>query len=83
MRSNVETDIARVCKQVEPEVIFIDSFFPPSPAWRNLADVDIPKAILVSDPHYMLREKLQYVARNQVDLCLFDYKFVMNLKLIS
>ena len=81
VRSSIETDIVKVCRQVEPEVIFIDSFFPPSPAWRNLVEVDIPKAILVSDPHYMLREKLQYITRNHVDLCLFDHKFVMDLKL--
>lgn len=76
---SLETDVRKIVKIIEPDVILIDSFFPPSPSWRNMNQVEEPKAIIITDPHYMLRQKLQYVTRNGIDLAAFECKFTMQL----
>jgi hypothetical protein len=55
----------------------MDSFFPPSPGWKNLDKVDIPKAMVISDPHFRIIEKLEYASRYKFNLLLFDCEFVI------
>lgn len=76
MKPKIETDVVKISQKEDPDVILIGSFFPPNPAWKNLKKVKFPKAIVMTDPHYRFEEKLEYIKRNKIDLCLSIAKFV-------
>lgn len=81
-QTDVERDVLRLVKRHEPDVIMLDSFFPPSPSWKNLSSVEVPKAMCLSDPHHQLRRKLEYSEKNGIDLCLLNCRFTLNMPVV-
>lgn len=70
-------DVITLASKYHPDVILVDSTFPQFPSWKNLDKVDVPVALVISDPHYEFVNKLRYASTNHISLCLFDCKFVM------
>ena len=73
----IEADIVKIAEKTTPDIILIGTNFPPVPYWRNLNQVDIPKAMVISDPHYRFEDKLHFASNNKISLCLFDCRFAM------
>jgi spore maturation protein CgeB len=73
-RWNLSRIIRSVYADDNPDVIVIDHFWHLSRKWKNLNNIEVPKACMVSDPHHEPSEKIEYINRNKVDLALFIYK---------
>ena len=73
-RWDVPKAIRRVCANGNPDVIVIDHIWALSRKWKNLDEIEFPKACMVCDPHHEPSEKIEYIRRNKVDLALFVYK---------
>jgi spore maturation protein CgeB len=74
---NPSYNVVQLIRRVNPDVILLDSFFPPNPEWLELNRIKTPKAMVLSDPHHFLTRKLEYAEKNLIDLVFFDCKFAM------
>jgi spore maturation protein CgeB len=72
-RSHLTKDVEDLVQVCGPDVILVDSHFPPVATWRNLEAIAVPKAMVISDPHHMLRQKLMYAQEKRVDTVFIDY----------
>jgi len=73
-RWEVPKIIRRVYADCNPDVILIDHYWRVSHRWKNLDKIEIPKAFIVSDPHYEPSRKMEYIRQNKIDLALFICK---------
>jgi hypothetical protein len=69
-RWDVPQIIRRVYANRNPDVILIDHYWRLSCKWKNLDEIEIPKAFIVSDPHHEPSKKMEYVRQNKIDLAL-------------
>lgn len=74
-RWDVPKTIRRVYASGNPDVIVIDHVWGVSRRWKNLAEIEIPKAFIVSDSHHEPSKKMEYIRQNKIDLALFVCKF--------
>ena len=73
-RWNVPKIIQSFPAKITPNVILIDHYWRVSSKWRNLDEVEIPKAFIISDPHHEPSRKAEFIRQNRIDLALFIVK---------
>ena len=77
-RWDVSEIVSNIQSNNNPDIILIDHYWKVCRKWKNLDKINIPKALIISDPHHEPFKKADFIRKNKIDLSLFVYKFSIN-----